>query len=196
MSGYPIEGAKRVMEGRAKSTIRYYTQAYRYEWQADDRTEGSARRICFEGEEICTDEESESGMFFKKPKRDTLSEVFGNGGMPATGDGDASGADADPRDIDPLELLRSKGINTDLIPDSLLPTIASSMNMETNDASEIARIKVECNTCNRPVAYGRGKCMYCGKPLELPESLRADAASPGGTAAGETGLDFDLGDSL
>ena len=135
-------------------------------------------------------------MFFKKPKRDTLSEVFGNGGMPATGDGDAGEADEGPGNADPLEILRSQGIKTELIPDSLLPTIANSMNMDTNNASEIAKIKVECANCNRPVAYGRGKCMYCGKPLELPESVRAEAASSDDASAGETSIDFDLGDSL
>lgn len=146
----------------------------------------------FRMREAGTDEESEPGMFFKKPKRDTLSEVFGNGGMPATGGKDDSGADGGSRNSDPLVILRSNGINTDLIPDSLLPTIASSMNMDTNDASEIAKTKVECAACNRPVAYGRGKCMYCGKPLELPESLRPTGDSP----SGETLVDFDLGDSL
>lgn len=105
---------------------------------------------------------------------------------------DAGEADGSPRDLDPLVLLRNNGINTDLIPDSLLPTIASSFNMEINNASEIAKIKVECDACNRPVAYGRGKCMYCGKPLELPESASAMSDGP----AGETHVDFDLGDSL
>ena len=131
-------------------------------------------------------------MFFKKPKRDTLSEVFGNGGIPAAGGKDADGSSSNPVTTDPLVILRSKGINTDLIPDSLLPTIASSIKMDTNDASEIARTKVECASCNRPVAYGRGKCMYCGKPLELPESMNATSDGP----AGETSIDFDLGDSL
>ena len=137
-------------------------------------------------------EESEPGMFFRRAKRDTLSEVFGNGGIPATPGEGADEAKGEPVNIDPLVLLRSKGINTDLIPDSLLPTIASSINMDINDVSEIAKIKVECAACNRPVAYGRGKCMYCGKPLELPESARSAA----GSSAGETSLDFDLGDSL
>jgi hypothetical protein len=131
-------------------------------------------------------------MFFKRSKRDTLSEVFGNDGIAATPDRDEGEAGKSPPDLDPLEMLRSQGINTDLIPDSLLSTIASSKNMEINNASEIAKIKVECETCSRPVAYGRGKCMYCGKPLELPESASATTDGP----AGETHVDFDLGDSL
>jgi hypothetical protein len=68
--------------------------------------------------------------------------------------------------------------------------------MNTDDSNDHAKIKVDCASCNRPVAYGRGKCMYCGKPLELPESVRSEAASPGDKPAGDTGLDFDLGGSL
>ena len=134
-------------------------------------------------------------MIFRKPKRDTLTEIFGNGSAAAQGQGSDEGAAEQARDADPLAVLRANGIDTDLIPDSLLPTITSSFAMNTDNPSEIAKIKVECASCARPVAYGRGKCMYCGKPLELPESVRSAAAS-GDNPAGETGLDFDLGGSL
>jgi hypothetical protein len=131
-------------------------------------------------------------MIFRKSKRDTLSEIFAAGGAAAAGDSSEGGHAGQVRDVDPLAVLRANGINTDLIPDSLLPTITSSFAMNTDDSNENARIKVECVACNRPVAYGRGKCMYCGKPLELPESAR----SASDDASGETGLDFDLGGSL
>jgi hypothetical protein len=135
-------------------------------------------------------------MFFRKPKRDTLSEIFGSGSDPNAGNG-ADGISGEPRrEADPLEVLRGIGINTDLIPDSLLPTIASSFAMAIDNPNEIAKIKVECGACNRPVAYGRGKCMYCGKPLELPESVRAQATTAGDNPGGETSIDFDLGGSL
>lgn len=135
-------------------------------------------------------------MFFRKAKRDTITETFGNRDIPAAGGGNEAGADESPRDVDPLAVLRSTGIDTDLIPDSLLPTITSSFAMNTDDSNDNAKIKVDCASCNRPVAYGRGKCMYCGKPLELPESARAEAASPDDKPNGDTGLDFDLGGSL
>ena len=135
-------------------------------------------------------------MIFRKPKRDTLTEIFGNGGAAAPGQSGEEEAAAQVRETDPLAVLRANGIDTDLIPDSLLPTITSSIAMNTDNPSEIARIKVECAACARPVAYGRGKCMYCGKPLELPESARSTSASAGDNPAGETGVDFDLGGSL
>lgn len=134
-------------------------------------------------------------MFFRKPRRDTLSEIISNGSTPAAGDGKQEEPGAPTLETDPLAVLRGIGINTDLIPDSLLPTITSSFAMNTDDSNDNAKIKVDCASCNRPVAFGRGKCMYCGKPLELPESVR-QAESSGGNSAGETGLDFDLGGSL
>ena len=133
-------------------------------------------------------------MIFRKPKRDTLSEIFGNGGAAAPARSSDEEAAEQAGDADPLAVLRANGIDTDLIPDSLLPTITSSFAMNTDNPSEIAKIKVECASCARLVAYGRGKCMYCGKPLELPESARSAAA--GDNPAGETGIDFDLGGSL
>jgi len=134
-------------------------------------------------------------MIFRKKRKDILSEVFKNGGISTTPDSTVTGPGGDSRQVDPLELLRNSCINTDLIPEDLLPTIASSNTMNTEVSSEIAKIKVDCATCNRPVAYGKGKCMYCGKPLKLPESAQAAMQAAGGSAA-TTALDFDLGDSL
>ena len=135
-------------------------------------------------------------MFFRKTKRDTISEIFGNRSTQAAGGGNEDLTRENPPDVDPLAVLRSAGIDTDLIPDSLLPTITSSFAMNTDDSNDNAKIKVDCASCNRQVAYGRGKCMYCGKPLELPESARSEAASPDDKPAGDSGLDFDLGSSL
>ena len=137
-------------------------------------------------------------MFFRKKRKDNLSEVFSNGSSLGTPPSEY------PQDVDPMAVLRSQGINTDLIPDSLLPTIASSFAMNTDESNDHAKIKVDCGSCNRPVAYGRGKCMYCGKPLELPFSVSGpDVALEGGTESSEsdkstssTGVDFDLGGSL
>lgn len=147
-------------------------------------------------------------MFFRKKRKTDVTDLFLNGGIPVAAKGMATGTD-DAGDVDPMVLLRSSGIDTDLIPASLLPTIASSLAMNTDEANEQAKIKVDCTACNRQVAYGRGKCMYCGKPLELPFSatgpdVALDASErDDDTAAGEsdkaarsTGLDFDLGGSL
>jgi hypothetical protein len=138
-------------------------------------------------------------MFFRNKRKNDISEIFSNGSTPAAGVGTEAGTDASPGIVDPLAILRSTGINTDLIPDSLLPTIASSFAMNTDASSENAKIKVDCASCNRPVAYGRGKCMYCGKPLELPESVRAAQAASeaaGDNSAGGTSLDINLGDNF
>lgn len=135
-------------------------------------------------------------MFFRKKRKNDISEIFSNGSAPVAGDGTETGADGSPGALDPLAVLRSSGINTDLIPDSLLPTIASSFAMNTDESSDNAKIKVDCASCNRPVAYGRGKCMYCGKPLELPESVRAAQAADEANPAGATSLDIDLGESF
>jgi len=137
-------------------------------------------------------------MFFRKKRKDNLSQIFSNGSILEAGPGGKA------RDVDPLAVLRSQGIDTDLIPDSLLPTIASSFAMNTDESNENAKIKVDCESCKRPVAYGRGKCMYCGKPLELPFSVRGpDVALEGSATASEsdnpalsTGIDFNLGDPL
>jgi hypothetical protein len=157
-------------------------------------------------------------MFFRKKRKPDVTDLFLNGGIPAAASGAVGGTGANPGDVDPLALLRSSGIDTDLIPAPLLPTIASSLAMntdETNDqAKEQAKIKVDCGSCNREVAYGKGKCMYCGKPLELPfsatgpdvplDSATVDNDGADGdsrdTGAGKsttsTGIDFDLGGSL
>ncbi|MGD2172121.1 MAG: hypothetical protein PVI79_09150 [Gammaproteobacteria bacterium] len=138
-------------------------------------------------------------MFFRKKRKNDISEIFSNGSTPVAGDGKEAGAEGTTGAVDPLAVLRSSGINTDLIPDSLLPTIASSFAMNTDESSDNAKIKVDCTSCNRPVAYGRGKCMYCGKPLELPASAgtaqAADEAA-GENPAGATSLDIDLGESF
>jgi len=147
-------------------------------------------------------------MFFRKKRKNDVTDMFLNGGIPAAVDSTATGRDRNPRDIDPLALLRSSGINTDLIPASLLPTIASSLAMNTDESNDHAKIKVDCASCNRQVAYGKGKCMYCGKPLELPFSVAGpDVSLDGSDDAGDessresgkattTGVDFDLGGSL
>lgn len=138
-------------------------------------------------------------MFFRKKRKNDISEIFSNGSSLAAGDGTEAGTEESPGVADPLAILRSSGINTDLIPDSLLPTIASSFAMNTDESSENAKIKVDCTSCNRPVAYGKGKCMYCGKPLELPESARSAQSPDKGTAenpASETGLDINLGETF
>lgn len=146
-------------------------------------------------------------MLFRKSRKNDYLEIFNNGSIPDTREGKGTRSDENPRDADPLAVLRSSGINTDLIPDSLLPTIASSFAMNTDEPSDNARIKVDCSSCNRPVAYGRGKCMYCGKPLELPESAIsgqvADRAAEGNSSAGDAdqalaagGLDINLSDTL
>ena len=148
-------------------------------------------------------------MFFRKKRKTDVTDLFLNGGIPAAAKGAATGTDGNAGDVDPMALLRSSGIDTDLIPASLLPTIASSLAMNTDEANEQAKIKVDCTACNRQVAYGRGKCMYCGKPLELPFSatgpdVALDASDRDGDAsaresdkaASSTGVDFDLGSSL
>ena len=133
-------------------------------------------------------------MIFRKKRKDNLTEIFINGSISAAREGLGAGSGGNSGGQDPLEVLRNSGINTDLIPDSLLPKIASSFAMNTEVSSEIAKIKVDCATCNRPVAYGKGKCMYCGKPLKLPESVLAQASES--SSSGPTAIDFDLGDPL
>ena len=157
-------------------------------------------------------------MFFRKKRKPDVTDLFLNGGIPTVASGAVGGTGANSGDVDPLALLRSSGIDTDLIPASLLPTIASSLAMNTDEmndqAKDHAKIKVDCGSCNREVAYGKGKCMYCGKPLELPFSATGpdvplnsaaigsdgDDGDSSDTGAGKsttsTGVDFDLGGSL
>lgn len=111
--------------------------------------------------------------------------------------------------VGPLTLFHGSVIDFELNPASQVSPIGSSLAMNTNEANDRAKIKVDCGACNRQVAYGKGKCMYCGKPLELPFSVTGpdlalgDAVADGETparesdqAAASTGIDFDLGDSL
>jgi len=148
-------------------------------------------------------------MFFRKKRKNDVTDLFLNGGIPGAERGSVPGNDGKSRDVDPLALLRSSGIDTELIPASLLPTIASSLAMKSDESNERAKIKVDCAACKRQVAYGKGKCMYCGKPLELPFSVTgpdlaldtvvgdSDASAKGADkAATSTGVDFDLGGSL
>ncbi len=74
-------------------------------------------------------------------------------------------------DVDMISLLKSQGIDTDAIPEAMLAELASTMNGEVTTGattlSSDANVKVDCDSCNRTVSFGKGSCMYCGNTLQL-----------------------------
>ena len=72
--------------------------------------------------------------------------------------------------LDALSILKSQGIDIDQFPESMLSEISGMLSTGTINKNSHSNVKVDCTSCTRKVAYGRGSCMYCGAPLTLPES--------------------------
>jgi len=80
-------------------------------------------------------------------------------------------------DVDLASILKSSGINMDLIPESLLSPISDSLATNTVTSSTNSKVKVDCSSCNRTVAYGKGSCFYCGNALMLPQTAKSAQAA-------------------
>ena len=75
-------------------------------------------------------------------------------------------------DVDLESMLQGSGIDIDLIPKDMRDTVNDAALDIAIDQRANAKIKVSCHSCHRKVAYGKGKCMYCGNPLKLPQLVK------------------------
>ena len=125
--------------------------------------------------------EDDIAMFFKKKASKSVSVthqsqktfISVNGQEIDVGDGNV--------DVDIISLLKSQGIDTDMIPEDMLSEIAASLRVADKTSSTAvagnANVKTECGSCSRSVPFGKGSCFYCGNPLTLPQAADSVQAS-------------------
>lgn len=75
-------------------------------------------------------------------------------------------ADGLGADNDLMALLKNNNLDSNMISDILQ---ATSDTQQTNSANTANNkfTKIDCDSCNRTVSYGKGTCMYCGNNLVL-----------------------------
>ena len=117
--------------------------------------------------------ENDLAMIFKKNRNKSVSVTHESKKTVVIVDGKEIDVSGNEQDVDLLSILKSKGVNMDLIPETMLSTISSSLETNTVTSNANSKVKVDCSSCNRTVSYGKGNCFYCGNTLVLPRTVES-----------------------